>query len=37
MVSKINTVLLCIMIVLQAYSLYRKAHQVGRFQWLDSP
>ena len=34
--SKINTVLLCILIALQAYSL-RHRSEVGRFQWLETP
>jgi hypothetical protein len=34
---KLNTVLLCIVIALQAYSLLRPTPQVGRFQWLDTP
>jgi hypothetical protein len=37
MTSKINTILLCIVIALQAYSLHRQSHQVGRFQWPDTP
>jgi hypothetical protein len=36
MASKINTILLCIVIALQAYSLWHKA-EVGRFQWLETP
>lgn len=34
--AKINTVLLCVVIALQAYSL-RHRPEVGRFQWLDTP
>jgi hypothetical protein len=37
MTSKINTVLLCVVIALQAYSLHRQTYQVGRFQWLTTP
>jgi hypothetical protein len=37
MVSKINTILLCIVIALQAYSLRHDAHRAGRFQWPDTP
>jgi len=36
MTTKINTVLLCIVIALQAYSM-RHRSEVGRFQWLDTP
>lgn len=36
MTSKVNTILLCIVIALEAYSMRSKA-QVGRFQWLDTP
>jgi hypothetical protein len=37
MLYKINTVLLCIVITLQAYSLCRHPHrQAGRFQWPDT-
>jgi hypothetical protein len=36
MTSKINTVLLCVVIALQAYSMRPKA-EVGRFQWPDTP
>jgi hypothetical protein len=34
--SRINVILLCIVISLQLYSLRQKI-QVGHFQWLDSP
>ncbi len=37
MTSKINTVLLCVVIALQSYSQLRQGRQVGRFQWLDTP
>jgi hypothetical protein len=37
MISKINTILLCIVIALQAYSLHQKNRQAGRFQWPDTP
>ena len=36
MVSRINTILLCVVIALQVYSLHHKT-QIGRFQWLDTP
>lgn len=37
MVPKINTALLCLVIVLLVYSIEHKSPQAGRFQWLDTP
>jgi len=37
MTAKINTVLLCAVIALQVYSLRTNRHEVGRFQWLETP
>ena len=37
MIAKANTILLCIVIALQAYSLRFRPPEVGRFQWLDTP
>ena len=38
MASRINTVLLCLILILEIYSLVHRPHQqVGRFQWLDTP
>ena len=34
---KVNTVLLCIIIGLQVYSMSNRHSQPGRFQWLDTP
>jgi len=35
--AKDHTILFCVVIVLRAYSLHFQSHQVGRFQWLDTP
>lgn len=37
MASRVNTVLLCIVIALQLYSLLHRPPQIGRFQWLETP
>ena len=37
MASKINTVLLCVVIALLIYVISHRPSQVGRFQWLDTP
>jgi hypothetical protein len=37
MLPKINTLLLCAVIALQAYSIHRNDGHAGRFQWPDTP